>query len=503
MTATATTEAEREAGSFRSVVKATSVMGGASVANILIGMVRTKFVAVLLGPAGVGLLGAYNQIIGLLSTFVGVGLDTSGVRQVAQAAGTNDETLIATTVITLRRTAWITGGAGIVVMAALALPISRLSFGDANHAVPIAVLGISLLAGQVSAAQSSVVRGMRRVADVARITVISAMAGTAVSIPCYYLWGVEGIVPALLLTALASLIASWAYGRRIVLKQVRLRWAESRAEARALVTLGVSFMAGGLITSGGTYLVQVLILRRFGVSGFGIYQAAFALSGVLAAFVLHALSVDYYPRLSAVAADDAQVRAVVNEQTQVATMLALPGLAAMVVFAPMIIRLFYAPAFAPSATVLGWCVIGVMGKVFSFPLGFVILAKGYGRLYLITETLAAILHVATVAVLTRYFSVAGAGAAFATMYLGYTALMILVTRRVVAGWWTRVTLKINVGALGMLFLLLANVNLNGHAPTRWFAGVAAVIVTTFVCIWRLMHQSGLHLGARFAGSSDA
>ena len=58
--------------SFRSILKSSSLIGGASIINMLIGMVRIKFVAVLLGPTGVGLLGMYGQVTGLISSMTGV-----------------------------------------------------------------------------------------------------------------------------------------------------------------------------------------------------------------------------------------------------------------------------------------------------------------------------------------------------------------------------------------------------------------------------------------------
>ena len=52
----------QKGGSYLSILKSTSLIGSASLLNILISMVRIKFVAVLLGPTGVGLLGLYTQI---------------------------------------------------------------------------------------------------------------------------------------------------------------------------------------------------------------------------------------------------------------------------------------------------------------------------------------------------------------------------------------------------------------------------------------------------------
>ena len=62
-----------------------------------IGPVRTKAIAVLLGPTGVGLFGLYTAIVDLTVGLAGVGVNSSGVRQVAEAVGTGNAERIART----------------------------------------------------------------------------------------------------------------------------------------------------------------------------------------------------------------------------------------------------------------------------------------------------------------------------------------------------------------------------------------------------------------------
>lgn len=86
---------------YRGVLKSTSLIGGSSLINIFTGMVRTKFVAVLLGPSGIGLMSVYSTITGRVSAISSMGIVSSGVRQFAEAHGTGDQERIARTVKTL------------------------------------------------------------------------------------------------------------------------------------------------------------------------------------------------------------------------------------------------------------------------------------------------------------------------------------------------------------------------------------------------------------------
>src|SRR6185295_6650918 len=90
--------------SYTQILKCSTLVGGSSVLNTGIGIVRTKALAVLLGPAGFGLFGVYGSIVNLTQTIAGVGINSSGVRQIAAAVGSDDNERIAQTIVVLRRT---------------------------------------------------------------------------------------------------------------------------------------------------------------------------------------------------------------------------------------------------------------------------------------------------------------------------------------------------------------------------------------------------------------
>ena len=68
-----------EKASYRQIMKATSIFGGVQVINIIISIVRSKFVAVLLGPGGMGIYGLFISTTGLIEKITNLGLSTSAV----------------------------------------------------------------------------------------------------------------------------------------------------------------------------------------------------------------------------------------------------------------------------------------------------------------------------------------------------------------------------------------------------------------------------------------
>ena len=100
---------QREATSHVEALKSTSIMGGSTAIVILIRMARIKVLAILLGPAGIGLEAIYDSIISLAKIVVDMGISASGVRQIASAVGSGSQATIAATVFTLRRVCLVLG----------------------------------------------------------------------------------------------------------------------------------------------------------------------------------------------------------------------------------------------------------------------------------------------------------------------------------------------------------------------------------------------------------
>ncbi len=205
---------KEEQSSYRQIFKATSLFGGVQVFNILIGIVRVKFVAVLLGAAGVGIMGLLNAPLQLIISITGLGIAFSAVRDVSEANGTGDQGKIAVVIKTLGRWSWFTGLLGAVITITLAPLLSKWTFGNHEYTWAFIWLSVTLLLQAISKGQSAILQGTRRLKDMAKAGVIGSLLGLVTSIPLYYLYGLQGIVPAMIITAITGLVLSWYFSDR-------------------------------------------------------------------------------------------------------------------------------------------------------------------------------------------------------------------------------------------------------------------------------------------------
>ncbi len=355
---------------------------------MVLAIVRGKAVAMLLGPAGIGFWGMYQGLADVTRSLAGLGINSSGVRQIAEAVGTGDSKRVAHTVTTLRRVAFYSGALGALLLLVFSKPIARYSFGDDQHTWAVAWLALAVFFADVSAGQGALIQGMRRIADLARINVLSAIYGTVFSILIVYWRGAAGLAPSLVCVAGMSILTSWWYARKIKVEPVQVTARDMVEEAGSLIKLGVVFMASALLPMAATQLIRVIIIRKLGGESAGYYQAAWALGGYYIGFILQAMGADFFPRLTAVAKDNRECNRLVNEQTEVGLLMACPGILAALAFAPPVMTLFYSKQFGESAEIFRWICLGMLMRVLVWPMGFIIVAKGERKLFLWTELLS-------------------------------------------------------------------------------------------------------------------
>lgn len=478
--------------SHRQIFKSTALIGGTQVINMAIGIVRTKVLAVLLGPAGMGLAGLYLTATGLIGSVAGLGINASGVRQIAEAAGTDDETRIARTVITLRRVALISGLLGMVIVLALAPLLSRTTFGDNRHVFGLGLMSLTLLFSGISAGQTALLQGLRRLRDLAASQIAGTIFGALVSVALVWWLRDQGIVPYLVAISAFGILLSWWYARKVRVQRVRVTWRETMTESRGLLGLGLAFTVAALIASGTAYLTRVMVERQLGMEAVGIYTATWTLSSYYVGFVLQAMGTDFMPRLTAAANDHPTLNRLVNEQIEMGALIAAPGVLATLTFAPLVMKVFYSGAFMQGADVARWQILGMFLRVLSWPLGYVLVAKGKSLLFTVTEVAFGAVNVGLIFLCMKLWKLEGVGASFAISYLAHTAMTAFLARWLTGFRWSVVSLKILAPTC---LILAATFACTRFLPEWWGIGIglSATLVVGAASMRALQKLLGLNL----------
>lgn len=415
--------------SYRSIFKATSLFGGVQVYQILIQIIKSKFVAVLLGPAGVGIMGLYHSGLQLVQQISSMGLAQSAVRDVSEANGSNDLQRITKTVTIVRKLVWFTGILGLIIVACFSPLLSKVSFGNYDYTISFIILSVTLLIDQLSAGQKVVLQGMRKLKELAKCTAFGVTFGLVFSIPLYYWLGLRGIVPTLILNSVCSLILSWFYSKKIKIENIQVTPKQTLQQGKQMLVMGISMSLSGIFSTIVAYVLRSFIQRNGGVEQVGLYQAGFVIMTTYVGMVMNAIATDYYPRLAAINKDNEKCREAVSQQGEIGTMILAPMLTCCLVFMPFILRILYSDKFLAANEYISWACLGMMLRMAAWVISFLYVAKAESKLFIQLELSANLLYLVLSLWGFKFMGLTGLGIAFAMQYLVYFIIVYLIAKK--------------------------------------------------------------------------
>lgn len=418
-----------ETSSYRSIFKATSLFGGVQVYQILIGVIKSKFVALLLGPAGMGIQGLYQSTLDLIKSVTAFGLEQSAVRDISEANGSDDTERIGRTVATVRRLVWLTGTLGLILALLLSPVLSNLTFGNNDYTWGFAILSVTLLINQICAGQRVLLQGMRRLKDLAKATAIGSTVGLIFSIPIYYWIGVKGIVPTMVLTSITALLLSWLYSRKIKIEEPRISTSVAISNGRSMIRMGIAMSVSGILVTLFAYILRWFIRTEGGVEEVGLFTAGFVIMNTYVGMVFTAMGTDYYPRLASVNKDNKRCCDIINQQGEIAILILAPLVASCIIFMPFILWLIYSERFLSANDFILIAVMGTLFKAASWVISYVFLAKAESRLFIINETVTNVYGLLFNLIGYKYGGLTGLGISFAAKYFVYLIQVYVIANK--------------------------------------------------------------------------
>lgn len=420
---------EGQKSSYRGIFKATSLFGGVQVYQILIEVIKSKFIAVLLGPLGVGIQGLYTSATQLIQQLTSFGLSSSAVRNVAEAHGSGDRQRVSKVVYSLRRLVWITGLLGMMTVIVFSPLLSKLSFGDSDHIIAFIIISVTLLLTQLSAGQKVVLQGTRHLKLLAKSSAIGVTLGLIIAVPLYYWLGVKGIVPNIVIASITTLVLSWYYSRKVEIDKVSMTNKEVFQEGKSMLVMGIAMSLSHLLASGSSYVLRACIRLWGGVEVVGLFSAGYILMTQYTGLVFNAMGTDFYPRLASVNSDNEKCRRMMNQQGEIGMLILAPLMVVCIVFIPIVVRILYSEKFLAINNYVIWCSAGMMFKMASWAISYVFIAKGESKLFMINEMSAAIYTLLLNLVGYKLGGLSGLGISFAVSYIIYLVQVFIIAHK--------------------------------------------------------------------------
>lgn len=467
-------------GDYRSIFKGTSIFGGVQALQILVNLVRGKFVAMFLGPAGMGVNALFASSQTTLTQLSTCGMNLSMVQEIASNKDKADDCLAAETAgwATVRMLAL----AGAVFCALFSVVLSRFTFGTPDYAWQFVLLAVSVYFSVLGQGRYALLQAHRHTARLAGASLVGPVVGLAVGVPLYYFFGTRGIVPAITVLSLSTYLF-YEYQARKAGCAVSARWdaRRHRPVARRLLSLGFTLMLTTLAGTASIYLLNVIVRGMGDTDTVGLYQAANSITNQYSGLVFAAMAVDYFPRLASASGNRAAMRRTVNRQSEIVALIIAPIVTLLILTAPLVIRILLTEEFAGVAPLMRWMGLGVLIKALSYPMGYMSFAKGDKTLFFKLEGIwANILFLGCSILGFRLFGLIGLGYAMVAENILYLISVRVVCGRVYGYRFSAAASGTYIYAVVAAASVFAASLLPGAAATVAMCLLSAITVTTAI-----------------------
>lgn len=437
---------------YRQIMKTTSIFGGVQVIQIFIGIIRSKFIAILLGPEGMGISGLLQAGTGFIEACTSFGLSNSAIKSISSAQAEDNDGKISLIISVFRKLVWITGLLGLFVTLLLAPILSQVAFGNKEYTWAFALLSTTLLLNQLSSGQIVLLRALRQVRLMSRASIIGSIIGLVTTIPFYYYCGIKGIVPALIITSISSLIVTRYFANKISVNRIKVTISDIKSEGKEMLNMGFVISFSIMISLAFSYLIRIFISSHGSVNDVGLYNAGFAIVNTYVGMIFTSLATDYYPKLSGLANNLSKTNQAINQQLKIAIAILGPIILIFMVFIQWVVQLLYSQDFLPINHMILFAAAGMHFKAIGWAIAYLFLAKSNSKQYFWNELLNNIYVFAFNILGFYYFGLDGLGISFLLTSGIYAMHLFFIARRLYDFQFDREFLSLIL--LNMLFTLI-------------------------------------------------
>lgn len=410
------------------IVKVFSLNAMATFIRMLAGMISVKIVALIIGPAGIALLGQLNNFNAILLGLANGGISSGITKYVAEYK--EDEYL---TKKYLSNALRITLICSVIVAIILILGCKQLSelilLSDEYYYVFI-VFGLTIVLYSLNGLLISILNGYKQFKKYVKINVAGTLLGLVYSVCLVYFWGLSGaLINAVTFQSIVFFATLWMCRKQTWLKKDFFKEKYDKVVTKQY--FGYSLMT---LTTLALLPVSQLILRGYVISEIsatdaGIWEGMNRVSGTYLSVITTALSVYYLPRLSEITDDIELQNEIFKCYKFIIPLLLLIGVS-IYVARYFIIWLLFTPNFLPMEGLFVWQLLGDFFKISSWLLAFIMVAKAQTKMFITTEIVFGFTYLLLCFICMKYNGIIGLTQGYLINYVLYMITMCILFRKV-------------------------------------------------------------------------
>ncbi|WP_289239388.1 oligosaccharide flippase family protein [Pseudomonas sp. FEMGT703P] len=424
--------------------------------GLFFGAIAIKLLAVITGPAGVGLYSVLRQLQQMLSSMASIGGQNAVVQGLSSQLGAARVSLFTSTLYMFMAMNLLVCGvvlAGADLIAALALA--------GNHASVVRWLVIPITFGTLLFFLRGVLTADMQYGSVALITMLTGLGAAVAASPAGLAFS-HGYPDVLVLAVSGgvapAVVVAFIHVRRLgylVSLRVLAPSLVDRDAVRRFLSVALPSLLSLMFTLGCVLVVRARAVHLYGLEGAGQFDAAWSISAMYLALFLTSLQSYLLPELGKIEGG-AALHSALSRAFHFALMLSLPLVVVLVVFKPLVINLLFSKEFMPALDVLRWVLLGDFVRVLGWIISTTLIARADMKGFVLGGALWSMFFVSLAWVLLP-LGIEWVGIAYLVSYIVY------------------------LGSLSLRLWLVHGARFEAFRIGHWLVGFSIVILASWLC----------------------
>lgn len=415
-------------------LKVSLFTGFSTLVRMVTGFVSIKVVAVIIGPAGIALLGQLNNFATVAMSFASAGINNGVTKYVSEF---KEESLklkfYISTALAITVVCSLTTGLFIILFSKT---LSGFILKDITYYYVFTIFGFTIILFALNSFAVSVINGFKDFNRFVKVSIVSSIIGLLFSIVLVLVWNLKGaLISAVTFQSVVFFVnlrffikAKW-FNRSII------SLAFSKMIASKYVSFSLMALTTSLVIPISRFYVRTYLIDNLGTDSAGIWEGMNRLSNMYLMVVTSVLSIYYLPRLSELKSS-IEIRQEIRSASKTIIPLLIVFTSLIYLFRGVIVEILFSSDFYEMKELFLYQLIGDVLKISSWMVSILMISKTKTKWFVYTEIMFAISFVVLSVVFTKYIGIQGTVIGYAINFLLYLII--------IWGWFYPSFLKKNI-----------------------------------------------------------
>lgn len=411
------------------IIKVFSLNAMSTLVRMVAGMISVKVVAVIIGPAGIALLGQLNNFNSIILGLANGGISQGVTKYVAEYK--NDSQTIKLYVSNALK----------VVLSCTCLVALVLIFGchwlsklillsDEYYYVFI-VFGFTIILYTLNGLLLAILNGYKRFRKYVIVNISGTILGLIYSVSLVTLFGLKGaLINAVTFQSVMFFVTLWMcrkelwckldyFSEKIQTDIIKKYFGYSLMTLTSLMLLPVSQM-----------LLRGYVISEISPSDAGIWEGMNHISSMYLSVITTSFTIYYLPRLSEITDNNGLRKEILRCYKVLVPMLIMISLT-IFLLRHFILWFLFSPEFYSMEKLFVWQLAGDFFKISSWLLAYVMVAKARSKMYIATEVCFTFSYIVLCFLFLQQNGIVGLVQGYLCTYIVYLLVMLFLFRNIV------------------------------------------------------------------------